>query len=130
MSHLLLHMRCSWLAFVKRSPFHRGLMKEKDVSYAGGQQQGRGAMQVDSSQFGGGECYKRPDPTVWEGAQGKSYAKAFSNSFFASMPLLFPPEPGPPFSSPESKCKGPGVEASLIHLKKIRWEEHRPCRAL
>lgn len=59
--------------------------------------------------------------------------KIFSSSALAGVPPISPPGPGPPFNCHDSKCKGPGVEVSLICLRKMGERgDHSagPCRPL
>lgn len=64
-----------------------------------------------------------------EGAQGKSYRKICSSSASVGVPPVFPPGSGLLLNSPDSKCKGPGVEVSLICLRKLGGGG-RSCRTL
>lgn len=65
---------------------------------------------------------------------GKELRENPRERFLAALPLLEWPNSFPrawiPFNSPDSTCKGPGVEVSSICLRKIGRRGRRSCRAL
>lgn len=117
------HMRWSWLGFVKRSHFSRDLPQEKDVSSAGKE------SCTDWQLPGWGWRVSQKCRIL---QSGKELRGKLMQRFLATLPLLaatifFPQGLGE--NSHGNKCKGPGMEVSFLCLRKI-WEGVDHARTL